>query len=69
MRARVRRRTVATRRGLPDALSSPLRDAEDQHERPLRACPELADQRLAARTNEVAEDERDDDRVVEQPIA
>ena len=39
--------------------------SEDQSKRLFRAWPEFADHRFAARSDEVAEDERDDDRIVE----
>jgi hypothetical protein len=41
------------------------RKAEDQSKGLLRAGPELADHRFAARSDEVTQDERDDDRIVE----
>ena len=40
-------------------------ESQDQSKRLFRARPELADHRFAARSDEVTEDERDDDRIVE----
>jgi hypothetical protein len=40
-------------------------ESNDQRERPLRPGPELADQVRAAGPDKAAEDEREDDRVVE----
>ena len=42
-------------------------ESEDQSKRLFRPRPELADHRFAARSDEVAKDERDDDRIVELP--
>jgi hypothetical protein len=42
-------------------------ESQDQSKRLFRPRPELADHRFAARSNKVAKDERDDDRVVELP--
>ena len=42
-------------------------ESQDQSKRLFRPRPELADHRFAARSDEVAKDERDDDRVVELP--
>src|SRR4051794_527433 len=42
-------------------------EPEDHRERPFGAWPELADRRLAARADEVAEDESHENRIVELP--
>ena len=42
-------------------------ESQDQSKRLFRARPEFADHRFAARFDEVAEDECDDDRIVELP--
>src|SRR5438034_7806719 len=42
-------------------------EPQDQSKGPFRARPDLTDHRFAARSDEVAEDERDDDRIVELP--
>ena len=42
-------------------------ESQDQTKRLFRPRPELADHRFAARSDEVTQDERDDDRIVELP--
>src|SRR3954452_1312164 len=53
----------------PRRVSSRARtdEPEDHRQRPLRPGPELADHPVTARADDVAEDECDDDRIVELP--
>ena len=57
-------------RVLPDRFGFALSstgpgESQDQSKRLFRARPEFADHRFAARFDEVTEDERDDDRIIE----
>jgi hypothetical protein len=50
-----------------DGCSSRTRKSEDEGEGRFRPWPKVADQLLAASTDQAAEYERDDDRVIELP--